>query len=110
MNDLRAVISVAAIALPLLVACSTTAPVSPAQVAGLETSLTIADTLAIDYTTLPACPQASNVCSDPATKAAIKKYAAAAYTAVKTVQGSRLPADMAVAEAAIAALQTAVPK
>src|ERR1700722_18346077 len=93
----------------LLAACTATAPVPPADVAALESGLTIAETLATNYTSLPACPVASNVCADPQIKASIKAYDLKAYTAIKTVEASHLPADLAVAQAALAAFQTSIP-
>jgi hypothetical protein len=87
-------------------------PVSPADVATLEESVTIADTLALDYTSLPACPAAAPACSVATTKQAIKRYAQAAHDAVKTLQASSAadaPAALQAAEVALAALQASIP-
>ena len=93
-----------------VVACSTmTQSVSPADIAAVEQLLTGADLLALNYTSLPPCPGPA-LCASPAIKAQIKVYAQTAHDAVKTVEASRLPADMALAQAAIAALQAYVPK
>lgn len=87
-------------------------PVSPAEVAALEEGVTISDTLALNYTRLPPCPVAAPVCSVPATKRAIKGYAQKAHDAVKTLQASSAsdaPAALAVAQAALAALEASIP-
>jgi len=91
-----------------LMGCASTTSVPPADIAALESGLTIAETLAYDYTSLPACPLASNVCADPATKAAMKTYDATAYAAIKAVEASHATADMALAEAALAAYQASI--
>jgi hypothetical protein len=87
-------------------------PVSPADVAALEEGVTIADTLALNYTRLPPCPTAAPVCSAAATKQAIKGYAQRAHDAVKTLQASSAsdaPAAFSVAQAALAALEASIP-
>jgi hypothetical protein len=87
-------------------------PVSPADVAALEEGVTIADTLALNYTRLPPCPTAAPVCAVAATKQAIKGYAQRAHDAVKTLQASSAsdaPAAFSVARAALAALQASIP-
>jgi hypothetical protein len=87
-------------------------PVSPADVAALEEAVTIADTLALNYTRLPPCPTAAPVCSVAVTKQAIKVYAQRAYEAVKTLQASssaNAPAALAAARAALAALEASIP-
>lgn len=98
----------------LLSGCSSpaVAPVSPAQVAAVESGVTIAETLALNYTRLPPCPNVSKVCADPATKAKIKLDGQRAYDAVKTLQASSAegaPAALAAAQAALAAFQTSIP-
>ena len=87
-------------------------PVSPAEVATLEEGVTIADTLALNYTRLPPCPAAAPICSAAATKQAIKGYAQAAHDAVKTLQASSAsgaPAALEAAQLALAALQASIP-
>jgi hypothetical protein len=87
-------------------------PVSPAEVATLEEGVTIADTLALNYTRLAPCPAAAPICSVPATKQAIKGYAQAAHDAVKTLQASSAsgaPAALEAAQLALAALQASIP-
>ena len=87
-------------------------PVSPAEVAALEEGVTIADTLALNYTRLPPCPTATPVCSVAATKHSIKGCAQAAHDAVKTLQASSAagaPAALAAAQAALAALEASIP-
>ncbi len=87
-------------------------PVSPEEVAALEEGVTIAETLALDYTMLPPCPAASGVCSVAATKQAIKLNAQKAHDAVKTLQassGSDAPAALLVAQTALAVLQASIP-
>jgi hypothetical protein len=97
-------------------ACGTisamTNSVSPAEVAALEEGVTIADTLALNYTRLPQCPVAAPVCSVAATKQAIKVYAQRAHDAVKTLQvssASNAPALLLAAQAALAALEASIP-
>src|SRR5580765_1547037 len=89
-----------------------TDPVSPANVAALEEAVTIADTLALNYTSLPPCPTAAPACSVAATKQTIKVYAQKAYEAVKTLRASssaNAPAALATARAALAALEATIP-
>jgi len=102
--------------LPILGACDNVSallsPVSPAEVATLEEGVTIADTLALNYTRLPSCPEAAPVCSVAATKQAIKTYAQSAHDAVKTLQASSAsgaPAALEAAQVALAALQASIP-
>jgi hypothetical protein len=74
--------------------------------------VTIADTLALNYTRLPRCPTATPICADAATKQAIKGYAQRAHDAVKTLQASSAsdaPAAFSVAQAALAALEASIP-
>ena len=89
-----------------------TSPVSPAGVAALEEAVTIAETMALNYTRLPPCPTAAPACSVAATKQSIKVYAQKAYDAVKTLRASsaaNAPAALAAARAALAALEAAIP-
>jgi hypothetical protein len=111
---LKQMISIAC--LLALGACSTVSsiidPVSPAEVATLESAVTIADTLALNYTRLPPCPTAGQLCSVAATKQAIKGYAQRAHDAVKTLEASSAlgaPAALAAAQVALAALQASIP-
>jgi hypothetical protein len=99
-----------------LAACSTISelidPVSPAEVAALEEGVTIADTLALNYTRLPPCPTEAPVCSVVATKQAIKNYAQQAHDAVKTLQtssASGAPAALSAAQAALEVLELSIP-
>jgi hypothetical protein len=87
-------------------------PVSPADIAALEEGVIIADTLALNYTALPACGGAQQLCSVAATKQQIKIYAQRAHDAVKTLQASSAagaPVAFAAAQAALAALQSSIP-
>src|SRR5271165_5975616 len=87
-------------------------PVSPADVAALEEAVTIADTVALNYTRLPPCPAGTRLCSVPASRQAIKVYAQRAHDAVKTLQAASAadaPAALAAAQAALVALQTSIP-
>lgn len=111
-------IAVATVALALgLIGCAgtpapTLAPVAPADIAAMESTLTIADQLALEYTTLPVCPLSAPLCADPATKASIKATGQAAYTAVKTLQASSAagaPAAYTLAQAAMSAFQATIP-
>lgn len=86
--------------------------VSPAEVATLEEGVTIADTLALNYTGLPPCPTATPLCSVAATKQAIKDYAQGAHDAVKALQAASAygaPAALSAAQVALAALQASIP-
>lgn len=87
-------------------------PVSPADVAALEEGVTIADTLALNYTRLPACPIAAPSCSVAATRQSIKGYAQQAHDSVKTLQAASAagaPAALAAAQVALAALEASIP-
>lgn len=102
-----ALIAVACLA---LAACG--APVSPAEVAALESGLTAADRAALAYTTLPACPIATPVCADAAVKAQIKAKEMTAYTAIKSMQASSAagtPSSLALAQAALSAYLAVIP-
>lgn len=90
-------------------------PVSPADVAAIEITLTTAEKLATHYTSLPACPQPNGnvICADVTLKAKIKADDNQAYAAVAALKNSSAvgaPAAMSVAQAAIAALQNEVPQ
>lgn len=74
-------------ALGLLAGCSSANQKS--SVAALESGLTAADILALQYADKPLCTGSNGpVCADPAIKAEIKKAAGIAYTAVKTAEAS----------------------
>lgn len=91
---------------------ATVNPVSPADVAALEEGVTIADTLALNYTRLPPCPTAAPLCSVAATKQAIKGYAQRSHDTVKTLQASSAtdaPAALSLAQAALAAFEASIP-
>lgn len=94
------------------VACASLTPVSPADVDAIEVSVTIAETLALNYTKLPACPTASKVCADPATKTSVKLYGQKAHDAVRALElssSSGAPAALAAAQSALAAFQASIP-
>ena len=100
----------------VLEACGTTSavlnPVSPAEVAALEEAVTIADTLALNYTRLPTCPNAAPACSVAAIKQSIKGYAQQAHDSMKTLQSASAagaPAALAAAQVALAALEASIP-
>jgi hypothetical protein len=87
-------------------------PVSPADVSTLEEGVTIAETLALNYTRLPACPTAAPICSVSATKQAVKRYGQAAHDAARTLRTSsaaNAPAALAAAQVALAALRASIP-
>ena len=117
MNPVRQSLLVTS-ALILLSGCATLTalmnPVAPNEVAALETALTIADRIAVQYTDLPACGSAgaTALCEVPATKAAIKAKGLAAYNAVKALEASSAsgaPLALSVAQAAMAAYQAVIP-
>ena len=86
-----------------------TATVTAANdVGSAELALTAADKLALDYTSLPACPTAAPVCADPATKTKIKSLAQTAFNAVMAARAN--PAMLAAALTAINDLTAATPK
>lgn len=87
-------------------------PVSPAQVYALADGVTIAETLALNYTKLPPCPTANGLCADPNTKAKIKLYGQQAYDAVKVLEASSAagaPAAYSAAQAALVAFRATIP-
>ena len=87
-------------------------PVSPAEVATIEDSVTIADILALNYTRLPPCSAAVKLCAVAGTKQSIKLYALKARDAVaalRTSSASGAPAALVAAQAALAALQASIP-
>jgi hypothetical protein len=102
-----------------LVACQK-APTPKATVLTLETALTAADKLALDYMGLPMCGTgASALCADPAIKGQIKAAASQAYAAVTAAQAA-VDADPSAslgttqgaitgASAAISALEAIIP-
>ena len=107
---------IAAGALSLLAGCTAlgtaTTPVSPNDVAAVELALTAAETVAKNYTSLPACPLQTPVCADPVTKQSILDKDSAAYAAVVTLRTSSAagaPAALTAAQVAIGYLRGAVP-
>jgi hypothetical protein len=104
----------ALLALLVLGGCGGSAPastVSPADVAALESGVTIAETLALNYTRLPACP-AAKVCADPATKIKVKLAGQTAHdsaVALRSSSAAGAPAAYAAASAALAALEAVTP-
>ena len=94
--------------------CAISKPVSPADVAALESAVEVSERLAINYTRLPACGStgATNLCADPATKARVKAYGQKAYDAVmalKSASASGAPAALAAVEVALGQLQASIP-
>lgn len=95
-------------------------PTPKASVLTLESGLTAAERLALNYVSLPRCgANAPSICSDPAVVAAIKQRDLAAYTAVTAAQASvdadptasnsQTQAALASATAGLAAFQAIVP-
>lgn len=105
-----------------LAACSTTggspttAPVTKAQIAAIEVSVTEAERLAKVYLDQPVCPAAAPAvptpCSVPATRLKVITQAHAAHDAFLTLQGAsaaQAPAALAATLAALQLLQEATP-
>jgi hypothetical protein len=83
-------------------------PNQQASVGALESALTAADILALQYTTQPTCPRSAPLCADPAIKLRIKAAAQTAYDSVKAAEteaSAGKTVDMTASTAAIAALQ-----
>lgn len=97
----------------LLAGCTTqTSSSTPAQITAVEEGVTIAETLALNYTRLPACPTQAPVCADPATKLRVKASGQRAHDAVKTLQVAPVadqPAALVAAVAALSAFQAEIP-
>lgn len=111
--NLRPLLLTAATALALT-GCALTRPIAPADVSAMEIAVSVAETLALNYTRLPACGSAgtTNVCAATATKAAVKAYGQKARDAVvtlRTATAADAPAAMAAAQAALAVLRTSIP-
>jgi len=90
----------------LLGACST--PNQKASVGALESSLTAADILALQYTSRPVCPTGAPICADPAIKLQIKAAAQTAYDSVKAAEADAAAGktvDFTASTAAMTALQ-----
>lgn len=117
--------SAAGAALLLLAGCATgssagtTTPTAKATVLGLEAGLTVADNLALNYVSLPACTGSNGpLCSNPTVVAQIKAADNAAYGAVTAAQAAvdadatgtaaTTVAAVSAAATALQALQTAV--
>ncbi len=86
-------------------------PNQESSVAALESGLTAADILALQYTSLPVCPTGAPVCADPTIKNSIKTAAQTAYTTIKQAEASAASGqsvDLTAATAALAALQALV--
>jgi hypothetical protein len=92
-----------------LAACSTTpSPVVSKTIVAAEQSLTLAEKLALRYTSLPACTATVKiVCHDPATKQKIKDLDNVAYRAVMAARTNE--ALLGVAITAIGDLSSAIP-
>lgn len=109
----RTLIPAIAVALALT-GCALTRPIAPADVSAVEIAVSVAETLALNYTRLPACGSAgaTSICSAAATKAAIKSYGQKAHDAVvtlRTATAANAPAAMAAAQAALSVLQASIP-
>lgn len=106
---MRKIVSV--MSLVVLASCATGANQQQTQaIAVLESGLTAADILALQYTSLPPCP-ALPACAQPAVKVQIKAAALSAYNAVKSAEASAAggaTVDTTAATAALAALQSLV--
>lgn len=89
-----------------LTACSGAASDPAANVAAMESSLTIAETIATAYIQLPACTGKNGpLCADPNVVAQIKTADAQAYTLVKAAEQAADDASaVSAAQAAITAL------
>lgn len=114
MKRIRLMIGIATTTLILLAGCAGTAtnPAASTQtgVAAAEVALTAAEKAALTYASLPQCPVGAPICSDAATIAKVKAGDNTAYAAVKAARASGASADIAVANAAIAALVSMVPE
>lgn len=83
-------------------------PVVGNSVAAAEIALTNAERLALKYTSLPRCPAATVICSDPATVQRIKEYDNKAYAAVVSARSNE--ALIGLALSAIDAFGGVIPK
>jgi hypothetical protein len=80
---------------------------SKTSVSGTEVALTALDQAAVEYVTLPLCPQPSGtLCSVAATSTQIKVASAQAYAAVKAAEAGT--GTVAAAQAALDALAALV--
>jgi ABC-type molybdate transport system substrate-binding protein len=99
----------------LLVVAGCSASQQATGVAAAGTALTAADTLAMQYVTLPACPVGATsgpggtLCSQPVVSAQIKVYAQKAYTAYKAYEANPTATLEAAAASALALLIASVP-
>lgn len=106
----------AALLLAPLVDCASTgtapsaAAAAPADVAALEQSVTIAETLALNYTSLPPCPAASGLCADPVVKAKVKAYGQRAHDLALALRTSPTAVALAAAQAALADFRATIPQ
>lgn len=89
-------------------ACSNKPSDTASTVAKIEVALTAAERIAINYVTLPACPKAP-ICADAEVVARIKQADNVAFDAVMAARASGTNANVAAANAAIAALLNLIP-
>ena len=81
-----------------------------ATTAEAAVALTAVEQAELEYVRLPQCPVATGeVCKDPATVTRLKQLDNVGYAAVKQALASGASADLVAANAAIAALQAAIP-
>lgn len=100
-----------ALALPLAFAACTK-PVPPSDVYALASALTAAEHAAMGYLSLPVCPQATAICSDPAIRNKIKLADQTAYQSVKAAEAGAAAGDsvaVTTAMAAVSGLVAAIP-
>lgn len=105
------------IPLALLCACQS-APTTKTDIAALEVALTVADTAALGYLSLPACsaPATTVVCREPAVAAGVVQVSRAAYAALSTLKADTaaaapsgtLATDLQLVQSALDALQSMV--
>lgn len=106
---------VGAVLLTCVIGCASKTATSPggtvaaADVAAFEQSVTIAETLALDYTSLPPCPATSRLCADPIVKARIKVYGQRAHDLAVALRTSPTAVALAAAQAALADFKATIP-
>ena len=103
-----ALVSVLALTLGVVTACSNKPTDTATVVAKVQVALTAAERIAINYVTLPACPKAP-ICADETVVARIKQADKVAFEAVMAARQAGSNANLAAANAAIAALLNTIP-
>jgi hypothetical protein len=107
LNGTTAALLFAILATMVLAACgSQTGSQNAAEAA---VGLTAVEQAELEYVQLPACPVTVGSCKDTATVATMKRLDNVAYAAVKKALASGDATDVVAANAAIAALQAAIP-